>query len=218
MHEIGSGRRRPRRKLERPRDVCDLDGATPRSRRRTRSPSGSRRTPRRGRDVRPAARTLVPRRASSRRSRPPAPACRRLVRASMNAMVASSCRARARRSGSWRSGSARARFAWARTELPAVRSAAAARSSRLARWPLSGVSCAARASSSADAARLPRLPRPIGGTVELGGDLVIRTLGRPRHGATPFGQGRAPHRSRPPVLRGLDTDRRGWRLGRRPSE
>ena len=45
-----------------------------------------------------------------------------------------------------------------------------------------------------------------------------REIGRPRHGATPSGQDRAPRRSRPPTPRGLDTDRRDWRLGRRPSE
>ena len=43
------------------------------------------------------------------------------------------------------------------TELPAVRSAAAAPRHRLARRRPSGVSCAARASSAADAARPPRL-------------------------------------------------------------
>ena len=82
---------------------------------------------------------------------------------------------------------------------------------------LSGVSCAARASSAADAARLPRLAGAVGGTLELGGDLVIGRSGC--RGTMP----------RPPVRVTLRVARDGqrlvgstpigvrWRPGRRPS-
>ena len=191
---------------------------TPHSSRRRGSRSGSRRTRRRGRDVRPAARTLAPRRASSRRSRRPAPVVSGPVRESMNAIVAWSCWARARSSGSWSSGSAWARLVWARMELPAVRSAAAAPRNRLARWPWSGVSCAARASSAADAGAAPPASRAVRRPARDRRRPRHREIGLPRHDATPSGQDHAARRRRSPTRRGLDSDRCGWRPGRRPSE
>ena len=153
----------------------------PRSSHRSRPPSGSRRTRRRERAARPAARTLAPHRASSRRSCPSAPAS---PRSFAPHGASRGTRWRPRAAGLGRAVAGReGQGAHARgSPGPEPRSRRsgrqpAARSSRLARCSLSSVKLRGAYEQASRRRAAPPAPRPACGGLELGGHPVIGELG-----------------------------------------